>query len=288
MDEIFLFITYIRSEKGLTKNTIDAYSRDVNKFSNFLLSRKKKSFKDSKIEDFLQYLEDLKINNYASSSIARFVVAIKVFYRFLKKENIIKDDISKYLDFPKVWQILPDVMTEKEVERLLLAPDTATYIGARDKAIIDVLYSTGIRVSELCNLLIKNVDDKFIKILGKGNKERIVPIAKIAINSIDYYLTNFRKNSKSKFLFTTRSDKKITRINVWLRIKKYVKMLNILKKVSPHTLRHSFATHLLENGADIRLIQDMLGHLDISTTDKYTHISKSHLKKAFDNFHPRP
>jgi len=288
MDEIFLFITYIRSEKGLTKNTIDAYSRDVNKFSKFLLSRKINSFKDSKIEDFLQYLEDLKISNYASSSIARFVVAIKVFYRFLKKENFIKDDISKYLDFPKVWQILPDVMTEKEVERLLLAPDTTTYIGARDKAIIDVLYSTGIRVSELCNLLIKNVDDKFIKILGKGNKERIVPIAKIAINSIDYYLTNFRKNSKSKFLFTTRSDKKITRINVWLRIKKYVKMLNILKKVSPHTLRHSFATHLLENGADIRLIQDMLGHLDISTTDKYTHISKSHLKKAFDNFHPRP
>jgi len=180
-------------------------------------------------------------------------------------------------------------MTYKEVEDLLNQPDIKTFIGARDKAIIELIYATGIRVTEACNVKVLDVSNDFVKVDGKGKKQRVVPIGKKALDAIDYYLLNFRKEKKDfEFLFVSNNYKKIDRITIWNRIKFYSKKASINKNISPHTLRHSFATHLLENGADLRLIQDMLGHEDISTTDRYTHISKAYLKKAFENFHPRP
>ncbi len=285
-DEVRCFLSYIGSEKGLSKNTIDAYIRDINMFLDFV----KKQITNIAQEDILSYLTDLKRKDYAESSIYRKLVSIKVFFSFLKKEAFIKSDISKYFDVPKVWQLLPSVMTYNEVVKLLEAPKQDDFMGARDKAILELLYATGIRVSEACNLRICDISDDFIKVNGKGKKERIVPIGKQAILSIDHFLNNFRKEVKddNDFIFVSRSNKKIDRVTIYNRIKFYAKKLNIRKNISPHTLRHSFATHLLENGADLRLIQDMLGHEDISTTDKYTHVSQSHLKTAFDRFHPRP
>lgn len=285
-DEVNCFLSYIGSEKGLSKNTIDAYTRDINMFLSFV----KKPIKNILQEDILSYLTELKKKDYAEASIYRKLVSIKVFFNFLKKESFIQSDVSKYFDVPKVWQLLPSVMTYVEVVKLLEAPATDDFLGARDKAILELLYATGIRVSEACNLRICDISDDFIKVKGKGKKERIVPIGKQAISSIDHFLSNFRKDVKNDndYIFVSRSNKKIDRITIYNRIKFYAKRLNIRKNISPHTLRHSFATHLLENGADLRLIQDMLGHEDISTTDKYTHVSKSHLKMAFDKFHPRP
>jgi len=282
------FLAYIETEKGLASNTTEAYSRDIQYFNNFLKSKNIHHITFIGQNDIIEYLKYLK-NNYASSSIVRIFVSIKVFFRFLKKENIISVDITRYLDIPKVWQLIPYVMTYSQVEALLAQPDITTFIGARDKAILEVIYATGLRVSEACNLKILDVKDDFVKVKGKGKKQRIIPIGKKALEAVDYYLLNFRKDEREmEFLFISKNNKKIDRITIWNRIKFYAKKANIKQNISPHTLRHSFATHLLENGADLRLIQEMLGHEDISTTDRYTHISKAFLKKAFENFHPRP
>lgn len=278
------FLIYISSEKALSKNTILAYERDLRFFVEFLKD-KRSDFQTVDGDDIVNYLGFLKTKNYASSSIYRAFVALKVFFRFLKREGFAAVDIGIF-EIPKVWHLVPVVLTYPEVEELLKQPDIKTYIGARDRAILELLYATGIRVSELTNLLIKDVGDDFVKVKGKGKKERIVPVGKKALEAIDYYLVNFRKDGE--FLFLSQRGKKINRIDVYLRIKIYAKMAKIEKNVSPHTLRHCFATHLLENGADIRLIQEMLGHEDISTTDRYTHLSQNHLKNAFKNFHPRP
>jgi integrase/recombinase XerD len=282
------FLAYIETEKGLSSNTVEAYLRDISYFKEFLFKKNINDILGVNQKDIIEYLACLK-QSYATASIARIFISIKVFFRFLKKENVIQTDITRYLDLPKIWQFLPTVMTYKEVEDLLNVPDIKTFIGARDKAIFELIYATGIRVTEACNIKILDVSDNFVKVEGKGKKQRIIPIGKKAIEAIDYYLLNFRKEKKEfEFLFVSNNFKKIDRITIWNRIKFYAKKAGIKKNISPHTLRHSFATHLLENGADLRLIQDMLGHEDISTTDRYTHVSKTHLKKAFENFHPRP
>ncbi|MBN2479237.1 MAG: site-specific tyrosine recombinase XerD [Parachlamydiales bacterium] len=291
MDEIDIaiqnFLVYIKSEKGLSQNTQEAYLRDITAFKKHALEGKK--LDNILQKDIVDFLHFLKKERYASATICRVFVSIKVFFRFLKKENFIKKDISKHFDLPKIWQLIPTVLTYFEIERLFKQIDIFSYIGARDRAILELIYATGIRVSESCNLKIHDITDDFVKVLGKGNKQRIVPIGKKALDAIDYYLINFRKEKiKNDYLFTSKNNKKIDRITIWNRIKFYAKKAMINKNISPHTLRHSFATHLLENGADLRLIQDMLGHVDISTTDRYTHISKAHLKKAFESFHPRP
>ena len=286
--QIRAFLAYIESEKGLSSNTVEAYSRDIRYFKDFLSKKSISRFEDVKQADVIEYLSFLK-TKYASSSIYRSFVAIKVLFRFLKKENAIKKDITLYLDLPKIWQFLPSVMTYQEVDSLLNQIKTEDFVGARDKAILELLYATGIRVSECCSLKILDVNDDFIKVMGKGKKQRLVPIGKKAIEAIDHYLLNFRNEVKGlDYLFISKGGKKINRVTIYNRIKLYAKGANIKKNISPHTLRHSFATHLLENGADLRLIQDMLGHADISTTDRYTHISKAHLKRAFESFHPRP
>ena len=280
------FLIYISSEKGLSKNTALAYKKDLEDFFIFFQSLNK-SFLSVCQEDIVSYFSFLKIKKYASATIYRIFVSIKVFFRFLKKEGFFEKDIISSLESPKIWQLIPTVMTYNEVERLLTAPDITTFVGARDKALLEVLYATGIRVSEASNIKIKDVGDRSVKIYGKGKKERMVPLGEKALKAIDYYLLKFRKKASSEYLFVSPKERKLNRIVIWQRIKEYAVCAKIHKNISPHTLRHSFATHLLENGADIRVIQDMLGHESITTTDRYTHISGLYLKNSFNKFHPR-
>lgn len=281
------FLDYIRSEKGLSSHTIEAYSRDIDSFAQSLPV---KNCKEVTSEHILAFLGDLKGKGYASSSICRMLVAVKVFFRFLKKEGEITLDLGRYFETPKLWQLIPEVLSMEEVDALLKCPQIDDPIGARDQAILELLYATGMRVSELCALRISDLDDTFVKVKGKGKKERVIPVGKKAIAAVDHYLLKFRGEvmEENGPLFVSLRGKPIDRITVWNRVKVYARAAGIVKSISPHTLRHSFATHLLENGADLRLIQDMLGHEDIGTTDRYTHVTGSRLKAAFKAFHPRP
>jgi integrase/recombinase XerD len=283
------FLDYLRSEKGLCPNTIEAYERDLRLFSTFLASEGKASCREADGEVIYAFLGRLQAQNYAASSICRTLIAVKVFFRFLKKEGLISVDWGRYFDTPKLWQLMPEVMTIEEVDALLAQPKSDDFIGARDRAILELLYATGMRVSELCSLRLGDLNDSFVKVRGKGRKERLIPVGQRAIQAIDHYLIHFRGivQSSDAPLFISQKGKSIHRISVWSRLRVYAKSAQISKSISPHTLRHSFATHLLENGADLRLIQDMLGHEDIGTTDRYTHVANSRMKAAFKNFHPR-
>jgi len=287
MDEIGDFLDYLRCEKGLSPNTIEAYGRDVGAFALTLAARDWKSVQSDAI---LQFLRHLKEKGYASSSTCRALVAVKVFFRFLKREGRIDVDLGRYFDTPKIWQLIPDVMTVEEVDALLAQPKGEDFIGSRDKAVLELLYATGMRVSELCNLRIGDLDETFVKVRGKGKKERIVPVGKRAIEAVDAFLVGYRGKAREENapLFVTARGKPIDRVTVWARVKAHARAAGIGKSVSPHTLRHSFATHLLENGADLRLIQDMLGHEDIGTTDRYTHVAGDRLQRSFHSHHPRP
>lgn len=267
------FLLHLAAEKGLAKQTLEAYGRDL------------KSFLASKL-DVIAFLSHLREKGFSSSSICRTLVSIKLFYRFLKKEGVIAIDPTLHLEGPKVWQLIPEVMTPSEVDLLLKAPDTSHPLGIRDRAILLVLYASGLRVSELCHLNIHDIDDGMIRVYGKGGKERVVPIAKVAVDAIDLYLAKVRQEGEGA-LFTTLKGKRLDRVTIWEKIKRYGKKAGITKSISPHTLRHAFATHLLENGADLRVIQEMLGHAHIGTTDRYTQISHKHLKEAFFRFHPK-
>ena len=278
------FLLYLGSEKGLSPHTLAAYGRDLQAFHQFLAN---KSWSAVTQEDVLAYLQYVREKEYATASVCRALVAIKVFFRFLKREGHIAADPTRYLDSPKLWQLIPEVLSVEEVSRLLAAPVAEEAVGARDRAILHVLYASGLRVSELCGLNLTDVDDACVRVKGKGNKERIVPIAKSAIEAVDHYLVQFRQEGKGP-LFVTSRGQRIDRVTVWQRVKFYAKKAGIEKSISPHTLRHSFATHLLENGADLRVIQEMLGHVSIKTTDRYTHVSQRHLNEAFAKFHPRP
>lgn len=281
------FYLYMASEKGLSKNTQQAYKTDMDQFIQFLESMQIDDLTKVNQNHFLRFLEDCKKKGLASSTISRKLMALKVFFKFLKRERHILVDVAHYLTSPKIWQMIPNTLSPEQVEKLLNEPKLNLETEARDKAVLEVLYGSGLRVSEVCSLKINDVDDRFVKVKGKGSKERMVPIGKKAIEAIDYYLCHYRKDEASGFLFITSQKKPIDRILVWKRIKFYASRAGIEQSFSPHTLRHAFATHLLENGADLRVIQEMLGHASIATTDRYTHVSQKHLKAAFDNFHPR-
>ncbi|MCB1111847.1 MAG: site-specific tyrosine recombinase XerD [Chlamydiales bacterium] len=288
--EVDDFTTYIASEKGLAKNSVEAYRRDILTFVTFLEENGVTTFPEVQEQHIVSFLGHLRNREYASSSIARTMIAIKVLFRFLKREGEVPANVALYLETPKMWQLIPEVLSPEEVNRLLLQPDVGTASGARDKAILEVLYSSGLRVSEVCTLGIYNVDDNFVRVKGKGSKERLVPIGRKAIEAIDYYLASYRchhDSEKNSALFVSHKGKPIDRTYIWKMIKEYAKQAGITKNISPHTLRHSFATHLLDNGADLRVIQEMMGHASISSTDRYMHISKSHIQHAFDTFHPR-
>ncbi len=281
------FTSYISVEKGLAKNTAIAYKRDLKSYFEYL----KKHFLtllDITEEQIMDYLWERKLLKKSAATIFREQEAIKGFYKFLFTEGHIKQNPAAQLKSPKLEKYLPDTLTIEEVEKLLETPDLIKLKGIRDKAILETLYATGMRVSELTELKISdvNLDVGFIKCFGKGSKERIVPLGSKAIESIKNYLT-IRKKTGIDFLFLNPSGKKISRISVWKIIKKYSKVAGITKKITPHTLRHSFASHILERGADLRTIQEMLGHSSISTTQIYTHIDKKFLKKQHKKFHPR-
>lgn len=288
-NEITDFIAYIASEKGLALNTIESYQRDLEKFVRFLQENGHPSLSQIDSHQIVAFLSMLKNEDYASASICRAFMAIKVFFKFLTREGTVSTNIALYLESPKLWQLIPEVLTCDEIDKLLDQPDVSTHHGARDKAILEVLYASGLRVSELCSLDIHSVDDTTVRVMGKGSKERIVPIGQEAISAVDHYLC-FRdsfESEKQKALFVNHLGKRVDRIKVWKMIKEYAKAAGITKNISPHTLRHSFATHLLDNGADLRVIQEMLGHASISSTERYTHISRSRLQSAFESFHPR-
>jgi len=279
------FLTYLAAERGLSKNTLLAYERDLEMLDLLL----KRDFTQITQQEIVCFLGLLKDKGYASSSICRTLVAVKVFFRFLKREKRTEENAAAYLDSPKLWQLIPEVLTVDEVEKLLQAPEKDSPVGARDKAILEVLYSSGLRVSEICSLNLPDLSDAFVRVKGKGGKERVVPIAPVAVQAVDQYLIHFREAEEDQpAIFVTKNGKRIDRVEVWKRVKFYAKKAGIVRKISPHTLRHSFATHLLENGADLRVIQEMLGHANIATTDRYTHISQKHLRDAFESFHPRP
>jgi len=287
------FLDYLLIERGLSKNTIQSYGEDLKKFVSYLESRGIKNIEAAKRSNITDFMLQLKDAGLSSNSISRALVAVKVFFRFLVRERIIKVDVASVLDSPKLIRTLPDVLSAAEVDTLLKAPDGHNWMGLRDRAVLEVFYATGLRVSELAGLMIHNanLDIGFIKCSGKGGKERIVPLGRTAINCLNKYLEKVRpklvKKSGSNFLFLSRLGKKISRQSFWKMMKKYARITGIQKEIKPHTLRHSFATHLLERGADLRSVQEMLGHANISTTQLYTHINKERLKGIHKRFHPR-
>ena len=281
--EIADFLVYLGSEKGLSPHTLAAYGRDLSAFAKY----SGKKVEEVVGDQIIAYFQTLKNKGIASSSLCRALVAIKVFFRFLKREKIISQNPTAFLESPKMWQLIPEVLTIEEVGRFLQAPDIETPIGARDKAIFLVMYASGLRASELCGLNTGDVSDDQVRVRGKGNKERVIPIAATAVAAVDHYLTHFRMEGDGP-LFLSSQGRRMDRVALWERVKFYAKKAGISKSISPHTLRHSFATHLLENGADLRVIQEMLGHANIATTDRYTHISRKHLHEAFEKFHPKP
>jgi len=287
------FLDYLTVERGLSKNTISSYGEDLKKFSVYLEAKKIKDIDRVKRRDITNFMLALKDRGLSSNSVSRALVAIKVFYKFLLRERLIKVDIAGVLESPKLIRSLPEVLNMDEVEKLLGSPDGRDWRGMRDKAALEVLYATGLRVSELSGLLVNNVNLEigFIKCQGKGGKERIVPLGKTACKFLKKYMENVRpkllKEHNDNHVFISRLSKGISRQSFWKMIKVYTKRAGIKKDIKPHSLRHSFATHLLERGADLRSVQEMLGHANISTTQLYTHINRERLKGIHRKYHPR-
>ena len=288
------FLNYLSVERGLSKNTISSYRSDLFSFISYLETNGAVGIDKIKRDDITKYLLHLKDNGLSGNSVSRALVAIKMFYKFLAQERFIKDDVAGILESPKLIRPLPNVLNVAEVTKLLQAPDVRSWMGIRDKAALELMYATGMRVSEMVELgtATLNLDVGFIKCKGKGDKERMVPIGSEARNAVSRYMEKVRpsllKSKSDSHLFLTRLGKKVSRQSFWKMMKKYAKIAKIRKEIAPHTLRHSFATHLLERGADLRVVQEMLGHSDIATTQIYTHIDKGRLKSIHKQFHPRP
>ena len=287
------FLNYLTVERGLSKNTIAAYGTDLKHFIARMEAVGIKDIGKIRRQDITSYMLYLKDNGIGSNSISRALVAIKMFYRFLVQEHLAKDDVSGVIESPKLIRGLPDVLNTDEVDKLLSGPDLRDKIGIRDRAAIELLYASGMRVSEIVELTKEgvNLDIGFIKCRGKGDKERVVPIGRKAREAVARYLEKVRpgllKGKEDPHLFISRLGRKISRVTFWKMIKRYAKLARIKKDITPHTLRHSFATHLLEHGADLRVVQEMLGHADIATTQLYTHIDRTRLKAIHKQFHPR-
>ena len=288
------FLSYLSVERGLSNNTIISYREDLNKYLDFIEKSNIDALSKISKNNITAFMLSQKDKGIAANSIARRLAAIRMFHRFLARERILKEDPSTLIDSPKLWKRVPDTLTLNEVEALIAQPDARSPQGIRDRAILETLYATGMRVSEAVTLRKDNVnlDVGFLRCIGKGNKERVIPLGRKAIASINRYLEVSRpkllKDKQSEFLFVSRFGQKISRQSFWKIIKKHAKAARIKKAMKPHTLRHSFATHLLERGADLRSVQEMLGHSNISTTQIYTHINKDRLKSIHRQFHPRP
>ena len=281
------FLNYLLVDKGLSNNTVKAYEADISSFFQWLDNKdlKYKNLQEDHINQYISFLFQRKMR---SSSVNRKISSIKSFYIFLVKRNFVKNSPLNDLVTPKQEKYLPESMSEAEVDKLLNSPDVSNKIENRDKAMIEMLYATGMRISELVNLKITDVDMKrcVVKVFGKGSKERLVPFGETALDSLRSYL-NEREQSSSKEIFLSNRGKKMTRVAFWQRVKIYLIRENLKNSISPHTLRHAFATHLLNRGADLRSVQLLLGHSDLSTTQIYTHIAKQRLSDVLKKHHPR-
>ena len=285
------FLNYLSVEKGLAQNTLDAYRRDLAHYDAFLKRENVSDWDKVSRTHILKYLNAESKRGLESTSIARGLVSVKLFHRFLTKERYVQADITSVLESPKLWKKLPHFLTAQEMDGLLKMPDLKTPVGIRDQALLECLYATGMRVSEITEISVAHVylDNKFIKCRGKGDKERLVPLGGVAVTACQAYLARVRPKMKPKtdHFFLGRNGGGLTRQFVWQMIKKYARLAGITKTITPHTFRHSFATHLLERGADLRVVQELLGHSDISTTQIYTHVSGNRLKSVHAKFHPR-
>ena len=289
------FKAYLKLERSLSTNSIDAYLGDVEKLVQYFLSReehpKVTEIKSADLKNFISWIHDMGMQ---ASTQARIISGVKAFFSFLLLEEIISIDPSALIESPNITRKLPDTLNILEIDALLKAIDSSTPQGMRNKAIIEVLYGCGLRVSELTDLKISNIfaPIEFIKVTGKGNKERLVPIGESALKYIAIYLNDVRvhatiKKGNEDFLFLNRFGAKLSRISIFNLIKSLAVSAGIQKVISPHTLRHSFATHLIEGGADLRAVQEMLGHASITTTEIYTHLDRDYLKQVITQFHPR-
>ena len=285
------FLDYLSVERGLSRNTIASYREDLKAFSAFAGQRSTGSITKNDITDFMFHQKEKGIS---PNSIGRSLSCLRMFFRFLVRERIIRNDPTSLIDSPKLWKKVPDTLSTNEVEALLAQPNPREASGARDRAILETMYATGMRVSEAAGLGLENANLEvgFVRCVGKGNKERIIPLGRKAIESIRRYLESGRpkllKKKASEFLFVSRLGSRLSRQSLWKMIKHYALQARIKKTIKPHILRHSFATHLLEHGADLRSVQEMLGHANISTTQIYTHVNKERLKSVHRAFHPRP
>jgi integrase/recombinase XerD len=290
---ISAFLTHVKVEKGLSPNTVEAYQRDLMKFSAFAQKRKL-TLENVSRDDLVDFLAGLYRQRLESRSVARHLVSLRNFLRFAQIQELIPEDPSVNLESPKVRRSLPGYLRLEEVERLLAQPDAKTPYGLRDRAMLEVLYSAGLRVSELIALRVSDLDTKVgcVRCIGKGDKERIVPIGKKALHMVGKYLRDARakmlgKATGSPTLFVNRRGGPLSRVGVWKILSAYGRRAGLRVALTPHMLRHSFATHLLERGADLRSVQLMLGHADISTTQIYTHVVEERLKQIYKAHHPR-
>lgn len=285
------FLHYLRLSRGLSQNTLESYRFDLKKYFEYL---KKQNISDlnavtsENISGFIHTLSGLK-----AASKARQLSAIRTFHKYLLNEEYCDSNPAEMIDAPKLGRKLPGTLTVDEMKKILNLPYSKDYLGWRDRAILEFLYATGVRISEMINFTTKNFLPQigWVRIIGKGNKERLVPIGKEGINAIKEYLKRSRtylsKPDSEDIMFLNRRGKKLSRMGAWKIIKRYIHQAGIKKKVTPHTIRHSFATHLLEGGADLRAVQEMLGHADISTTQVYTHIDRDFIKQEHRSYHPR-
>ena len=287
------FLTMLRVERNVSTHTMDAYKRDINQYLMYLGDLDIKNLSDVKSTHIRDYIRILSDGGMAPASISRIISSIRTYYRFLSSENILDENPVLLINNPKLPKKLPDVLSEKEISLIINAIQESSQFYQRDKAIIELLYSCGIRVTELCNLEMSNlfIDEDLIRVMGKGNKERLLPLGVRSKKYLDDYIKHSRnshiKKSGSSFVFVSKNGNQLTRAMINIILNKWTQASGLKKSVSPHKLRHSFATHLLEGGADLRFVQALLGHSDISTTQIYTHIDKHYLKEVYKIHHPR-
>jgi integrase/recombinase XerD len=288
------FLDYLNIEAGLSENTILGYGRDLRDFADFCLSKGVKKPDGIRTEMLFGYAKSLARQDKAEASINRSVVAIKMFMRFCKMMGHIEDDLTVFLESPKLWQKLPIVCNKEQVARLLNAPDAKEPYYFRDRALLELLYATGTRASEVAGLRTGDVNLKigYARCLGKGKKERVIPLNRAAIDAVKEYIEQLRiklvKPASGDFLLLSRTGRALSRIEIWRIVKKYARLAGLPKQMTTHTLRHCFATHLLSGGADLRSLQEMLGHVDIATTQIYTHVDQERLRNIHKKYHPRP
>ncbi|MCZ7582107.1 MAG: site-specific tyrosine recombinase XerD [Deltaproteobacteria bacterium] len=287
------YMIFLKAEKGLSRNTVEAYARDLAAFLDYCDAEKLRDASAVRREHLLEFVGRRRESGRSARTVARNLIAVRGFFKFLLTEGIVATDPAELVGLPKLRRDLPDVLSESEVEALLAAPNRGKPAGLRDAAMLELLYATGLRVSELVALKLGRVDldAGYLRTVGKGKKERIVPTGPFAEEILERYLRNARpvllKGRVSEYLFVTARGGSMTRQNFWTIVKKSATTAGIRKAISPHSLRHSFATHLLSHGADLRVVQELLGHEDVSTTEIYTHVERERLKRLHKTAHPR-